>query len=72
MGPELDQLHQICSIIITITRSNLSIALQLLCAKNCKLQLFFKLVINYKSGLQTYFKRIWWMIPKVVPGQDSH
>ena len=37
--PELDQLHQICSIIITITPPNFSITLQLLCAKNRKLQL---------------------------------
>jgi len=38
--PELDQSHQICSIIITITPSDFSITLQLefLCAKNCRLQ----------------------------------
>jgi len=47
LQPELDQLHQICSIIIiititiTITPPNFSITLQLqlLCAKNRKLQL---------------------------------
>jgi len=39
--PELDQLHRFNSItiIITITLSNLSITLQLFCAKNIKLQL---------------------------------
>jgi len=39
--PELDQSHHFSSItiIITITHSNLSITLQLFCAKNIKLQL---------------------------------
>jgi len=54
---ELDQLHHlhncnyICIIAITITPPTFSVTLQLqlLCAKNRKLQLFLRLVINYKS-----------------------
>ena len=33
--------------------------------------IILKLVINYKSKLQTHFERICWMVPKVVPGQIS-
>jgi len=39
LTPELDQLRQICSIIITITPPNFSITIQLVCATNRKLQL---------------------------------
>jgi len=44
--PELDQLHQICSIIITITSPNFSITLQLqlLCAKNRKITIIITII----------------------------